>query len=188
MFHWKNICICAATARMWIIFHHLYLLLTNFIHLMQNSKMHFENTNYVLLIHYYRFYLHLRSEKPKCTNKNVLLIAYFQFVRKGIQIWQFMSIKEILLWILKYENLDLFKFFVIEVIWINLWLVDYYLIRKWHLPKYPPKYYENYLPIRYFYLCNEASNCTNLNKTCNIDLQGQYLYSKMHHTVFHQMN
>ena len=103
----------------------------------------------------------------------------FHFVWKGIQIWQFMSIKEILLWFSKYENLDLFKFFVIEVIWINLWLVDYCLIEKWlHLPKYPPRNYENYLPIRYFYLCSEPSNCTNLNKTCNIDLKVQYLYFK----------
>ena len=77
MFSWKNIHICAATARMWIFFGHLTFLLANFIHLMQNSMMHFLNINVVLLIQYYRFYSHLRSEKAYCTNKNILLMNYY---------------------------------------------------------------------------------------------------------------
>ena len=76
MLNWTIICICAATAQMWIIFGHLSLFLTNLINLMQNNKMPFENTNYVLLIQYYRSYLHLGSEKANCTNENRLLMNY----------------------------------------------------------------------------------------------------------------
>ena len=70
----------------------------------------------------------------------------------------------------KYENLDHFRIFVDRAICIFLQSVEYYLIANWlHLPKYPHKGYENYLVVRYFYLCSELSNCTNVYKTCNID-------------------
>ena len=81
-----------------------------------------------------------------------------------------MSIKEISKQFLKYENLILFQIIVNEAIWIFLRSAEYYLIANWlHLPKYPHKGYENYLVVRYFYLCSELSNCTNVYKTCNID-------------------
>ena len=81
--------------------------------------------------------------------------------------------------ILEYENQDLFQIFVNKAIWIFPRSVEYYLIANWlHLPKYPYKDNENYLLVRYFYLCSKLSNCTNVNKTCNIDSKVQQLYSK----------
>ena len=87
-----------------------------------------------------------------------------------------MSIQQIIQKSRKYENLDLFQFIVNEIIWIYLRSVGYFLIV--HLQKCPHKDYENYLLVRYFYLCSEPSYCTNVNKTCNIDSKLQYLYSK----------
>ena len=141
---------------------------------MQISMLVFCN---VERISFQTLFYNLLSDKIWQNGMYLETMNIFHFVRKWIQIWRFKSIKEISLWFLKYENLDLFKFFDIEVIWINLRLVEYYLLGKWmHLPKYPPKNYENYLLIRYLYLCSELSNCTNVNKTCNIDSKVQYLY------------
>ena len=78
--------------------------------------------------------------------------------------------REIFPKLFKYENLDHFQIFVDRAISIFIQSVEYYLIANWlHLPKYQNKYYENYLLVRYFYLCSEHSNCTNVNKICNID-------------------
>ena len=87
--------------------------------------------------------------------------------------------KKISQWFLKYENLDLFQIFVNETIWIYLQSVEYYLITNWlHLSKYPYQNYKKYLLVRYFNLCSGLFNCTNVNKTSNIDSKVPTLYSK----------